>query len=1823
MKKIVAKIIFLCLLLSNSFLSIAQNNLVYTGKTQSDFINAYKLALFTAINDYHSTDVKFDTNLFPAWGEHSVYWVTQGANKGDFVIYPNIGAEYNNVSLDSTTTFDWKNEDSKALHFKPQANSIAIFQAKDTFAGQTLNWESVYFKYSIESFLYRGITQYISEKQIIDNGISENTKVLIIPAFAEVEDDPKAYIDTLFDKYPNLSAKINAFLSTGGTLYTEGNAAYFVSKLGYIDSADIAFNASVSPSNSMAAIQFEPNAEPFSLLAESDSLYASSIPQVNISNGILARLKDDNRPVIFKLQSGGGTILCNLGLPTAGGYPGVADGSRQLQYLFNAVLSAYLSPIDVTRSVFNQIPDSITVGDNGIAYDAIDTFDVNVKVRNLGYTDINNINITENISQYFTFAGISTVGVNYTIENKELKFTGINLAAHTELNIKYKLVTPAPEDSIHENVDQYIVNGSYIAASNNTTSFNLNNKSYTFNKFRNYVDVMFSARIVADADVNWKNFLGLDYQPFKVFMIMENKERTSAVNTVYTQYVPKDVPYYGIDHGLNIPILKTPGGKYIDILKGSNDENNPDYDMDSDGKPDAWLDTTSIYPKGYTITEDSVYWENPWAHLKDTTLKGAVYEDIDHDGKVAQDTDGDGVVDVEEPGDKIRVWKITWNIATVQGYQYYDPYCSYELWLDPPDLVPLSKGVGYANGKIAKDSSMFYPYSPDIDNVNLNDTSWSYWMERDSSGNVVWKNLIRQSISNYEGFAYVDTDYVLKPTDSLIGLVPKPSREFIAVVSLGGEEIDMTHPTPSHSSYSNVDYNTIFNEHRVTPIRTTYTYYAPLPNPLQFEYLSNGFTLTDYTTNDTLKYLPKYGKANILFNVSASTEYSYYWIRNVGYDVDYNDPSLALDSVESFGDGVFGYFIFEIPKGFGDYKITLPTDSAGAYDVGSLLQVDGKDFSKWIDNPNTLNEVEVWQTPFTYQVYVPQLLIPPAIDDDNFDGIDDWIDDRGDRFSSKTGYLHDGFMIGDGEDYPKDSAGVFAHDDFEYGVVDSGWYAGADSTYGDDHFETLGKTRLAIKAIYQGKGKEGPVEIGKGGTLVVEEIFGGSPWVIHSHVLNAYAIGMDITLQSELYPQNPHFGVDTVLLKYSLQDADEPHEFNDKFSPFTSSFGYGYNSATTLVGGKDPCSLITPDLETFSIIDMDFDTANITLMSFADTATNGALTDFPKQVSGTFVMLKVEINNGSDNNWKNIKLQANLPDELKNSEIVMNYVAYPRPLVPGDNIGSFTAGWRFNQPEGEVLVQLGDSLPLLQPSRRAYFITLVKLDSTLQNGVYTVPFSLSGNEVYYTGDNPQELNFDIPEAKFSITDKDERGRPLSWQKIVIGQGSLTNITTNGTDILTPLQNVKYSLQNIHPNDFDTLAQSLPATANANTETIDLSQFKVFPKADTAKLFILEQAQTDIQSTEDTLATYGQVARYNFMDKDYEVPDTGLSITPMGPMLEITKKVLTVNGKEYKGEAITLQDSVIILGIQTSLRNYGNDMAQEVNLQIFNDSNYIIIPDSLPARATIVNNYVLSTFGTIIPGQTQAVTLYYRFVDNDEDDLTEILDYFNSEFNGVMVNSPFYVIDSIPLALSVYDFKLKSITFDSIDNQKVSIKALAVNRGIPAQNVSFSILPVQDSTYGDPIGQTVIYTYNNRQYAELSADFSLNTENGNYLFAGIIDADNQYTELFENNNNKQITITVDNTTVVNQLANATLSIYPNPVKENLSINYKLVTQPQSIKISIINLKGQVLQTQIINDFHTGNNEYNLKLSQLSKGAYIYKFEAQYPENTIIQRGIFIK
>jgi len=1810
-----------------------QGVIIPTGNTQADFLKAYKLVFEKCDQDFRMAG-NMDSLLFPKFGEFSVYWADAGADKGSFVLPQALPAGYASVTANSYTAYNWQAGDHYALQFKRGQKPIALFRSSILQNNLSISWESMYFKNSFDTYLYDNMYYYVDEHTFDNSYLSANTKLLILPSFMIDGTNTAHFMDSVISASPNMKAKIDTFLSKGGTVYAEGNAVYLIEKLGFLSPGAVNFSSFVNAdlSTNLVEINVTSSSNPigYTTNATGNFLYASSIPEVNPGSAeVVARLSVNAAPAIFVLkgaQAGGGRIICNLGLPTVGGNSEILNGSRQLQWTFNTLLYALSNNIDVTRSVFNDLPNGVIAGKNAIPYDKVDTFEVRIKIRNLSSAAVSGIKINENIGTYFSFVDVTTPGSTFTLTGNNLEFSGINMPAWSESVIVYRLKTPPLNSQVHADIDNYIAWSTYINTSVNSTRYDDTGGKHFYNKYRAYADVMFSADIAADADLNWKNFLGIFYQPFKVFMIMENKERTPAQQTQYVQYIPKDVPFYWVDHSLNIPVLKTPGGKFVDVLKGSNNQGIPDYDMSDNGHPDAWLDTASIYPKGYILTEDSVYWQNPWHRLA-TGDSVPYFEDIDHDGVRAQDLNNDGIPEIDEPGDKIRVWKVTWNINQVAGHQVFDPYCSYEIWVDPPDLVKMAAGVGHVYGSLTDSvPGMFYPYSPVLNNPNLTDTSWTYWMDRDSNGQIKWTQLIYQSINNYEGYTFIDTaaiHYHLLPTDSCAGTVPQPHNEFIAVLSMGGEEIDMQNPTPFRSNYSNIDYKTIFNEAKKTPIRTTYTYYAPLPNPLQFEYLTNNFIIKD-SLNNTLQTLPSKGKAYITYDVDASTEYSYYWIRNAGHDVDFNDLSLAAEGIEELGDGVFGYLVYDIPKGFSDYKITLPTLNDGSYDINSIVQVDGQAYTQWISNPNTPDSISIWEDDFRYHIHIPQLLIPPALCDKNGDGIDDWIDDHGDRFHSQTGYLHDAFMTGNGESFPAGTPHVFPHNDEGMaGQVDEGWSSGNDNTYGSDWFDDLGKVHFSINAIYEGKGKEGPVDISKGGWLVVEEIFGGSPWVIFSHTLSAFAQGVDMSITSTPSPAVVKVGIDTCYIKHKIEDLNEPHEFDGNFDPYHVSYGYGDVSISTYAGGKDPCSLISPSVNLPAIIDPSFDHKTLTLVPLADPL-NPDLAGFPQTVSGTFVEAMITVVNGTGDNWIDTRLAPVIPAELGSTHVVMKYVAYPRPLVPavadpatgavlhsGDQVGSFTAGWRFNQPDGEVLVKMGDTLNLLQPTRRAYFMFLIDVDETLPPGIYSIPFTITGTKVHYTGANNGNVSYPVPQLQFSITPKTSTGNIVNFQKLVIGEGDLTDITVNTTPEFKGLEHVKWSVNDVNHTDFSSLTQTLPATYSqgSSTEVIDMSTFTDFPSADTTKIYILEQGQ--VNSTyapvgEDLDISTEEKLNFQYSNANYYTTDGKVSVVPIGPKIYISKKIYSVNGVpvgDNDSIAFSPDTSLSIVALITSY-NIGSDIAMNTKLDIMNGKAYYVLTDSLPANCSYSQPVTTALMGSYVPGQKKELYIHYILDERICDsviDVLKLIAQIDISYSGQFTSEYYNYPDSSLLLFPASDINMFDLSTDKTTVSKgevVSITVHAENSGKAVNNVWLRVYAILGTDTGkigenhydqilahEVITYTLPYTIPENAYSVI-------------IYSKIVSLDS--CEVCINNNDRNTRLIIREVPWINNVYAS-----PNPFGKEIGFYYELGRDMAEIYFDIFTSEGKKVAHIGDCPSSTGTHSVNWDTNDVGPGIYYFR------------------
>ncbi len=860
---------------------------------------------------------------------------------------------------------------------------IVIFKSSvlDNYR-QSVSWEYPYFVQLCSNILdLQSGSQFVLANETELSSCLSKAKILVIPAFSIGRRGARTYMDSIATYAPELVRVLTDFLSNSGTIYTEGNAAYLLEALGIVPNGTVDLSDQIDGNTSdlIAEVTSEDTRHILGLTTLPNGIYTTAGPTLSDAYNTICTYTsafdpaDIGKPAIISLNGAdahGGSIIMSAGIPALGSIINPSD--RQWQWSAHALLYSFTHKLSYVRSILTDVEiESTDVAPMALPTNSADTFEVTVRARNLWSTSISNIEIIENTNSFLEYVDVVS-GPAPIVDGSKLTFNISSIPANSEQKIVYRLATPPENDDKWSAINSYLTNNEYMRVSTGTITYDDPVYGSSFSASRNdiWVRFLFEANIAADTDLNWKNILGEYYQPFKIFMIMENKERTDALATKYVQYIPLDVPVYWPDDP-DIPILRTPGGKFVDILQGSESEGALFHNIDGDAHPDAWLDLSTIHPYPDSLELQEIYWLNPWDDM---------YEDIDGDGVRAQDTDGDGVVDIEEPGDKIRAYRAVWNINTMPGYQFHDPYVSWELWLDPPPLLNMAigaalyEGTGYTGSYTIDDTGIYY-YE-----------SYEKWMNKDESGDVVLKRLVQKNRDSYRGFAFVDSDYTLLPGDVDQGWVPYPKEEYIAVLNLGGKEPTMHSPTPEKSLYSNIYYKTIWGEDKVTPIRTTYTYYTPLPNPLQFEYVAKTFQIKDPSTGEELPYLPANNNAELEFRITASTEYSYYWIRVVGKDFgEYKyTPGgqwVQRDTVkDGLGDGVFGYIIENIPKGLGGYDITLPMIDDSTYDIDAIIE----DYEPFVFNDPTVDlEVQITEYPFYYSVYIPQILIPPALDDNN------------------------------------------------------------------------------------------------------------------------------------------------------------------------------------------------------------------------------------------------------------------------------------------------------------------------------------------------------------------------------------------------------------------------------------------------------------------------------------------------------------------------------------------------------------------------------------------------------------------------------------------------------------------------------------------------------------------------------------------------------------------------------------------------------------------------------------------------------------------------
>ncbi len=467
-----------------------QGNIVVTDNTQEDFLNAYKMIMSLSDKDFRSTSLTMDTLLFPKYGEYSVYWITKGVDKGNFLVPDTISSNYPAVTSKLYFNYNWQSSEQLSLQIKNQPKTIAVFNSKLLNEGYSVSWETRYFNSLFRDYLYGNMVYNVNEDDLTNAPISDLTSLLIIPAITEYNKvDYSHYIDSIFKISPNLKTQINNFLARGGTIYTEGNGAYFIQKLGLPVSID--FTNTLAPTdNYIPILSISPfNPVAFCHTAMNDQIYAGNIPMVDAVKAEIIATLSDNRPAIYSLtgnNAGGGRVICNLGIPTYGGIESKATGSRQLQWALNAIFYAFSHKVDLTRSVYNVLPPNMTGEENEISFDRTDTFEVRVKIRNLTSDPIRNLSFQENLRNCFSFVKVTSNPGTSKYDNGVITFSGISIPASTELSVVYRIASPNASDPALDMADSLIDYKTFRSASINTTTYSDQDGIHVFNKIHNY-----------------------------------------------------------------------------------------------------------------------------------------------------------------------------------------------------------------------------------------------------------------------------------------------------------------------------------------------------------------------------------------------------------------------------------------------------------------------------------------------------------------------------------------------------------------------------------------------------------------------------------------------------------------------------------------------------------------------------------------------------------------------------------------------------------------------------------------------------------------------------------------------------------------------------------------------------------------------------------------------------------------------------------------------------------------------------------------------------------------------------------------------------------------------------------------------------------------------------------------------------------------------------------------------------------------------------------------------------------------------------------------
>jgi hypothetical protein len=162
--------------------------------------------------------------------------------------------------------------------------------------------------------------------------------------------------------------------------------------------------------------------------------------------------------------------------------------------------------------------------------------------------------------------------------------------------------------------------------------------------------------------------------------------------------------------------------------------------------------------------------------------------------------------------------------------------------------------------------------------------------------------------------------------------------------------------------------------------------------------------------------------------------------------------------------------------------------------------------------------------------------------------------------------------------------------------------------------------------------------------------------------------------------------------------------------------------------------------------------------------------------------------------------------------------------------------------------------------------------------------------------------------------------------------------------------------------------------------------------------------------------------------------------------------------------------------------------------------------------------------------------------------------------------------------------------------------------MPTGSVWFRIYPIYGGgAYEFPIAEMLIDTFETKQTITLTGQFTPPSLDKSVEFIAIIDDGRAIHEIIEANNQLRTSFHV--TALEDLMAGlGWLSIHPNPVLDELYMNYSLDGRYDRVSMAIYSLDGTLCFQSADYPAYEGKHQAVQRLDRLPAGIYIYRFAA---------------